>query len=82
MSALADRLREIHSPRAEGAEVWVDGPGEQTHRELFPDCTDCEGHEIEVQVCSECGYDHDGDTAFFRSWPCPTITALDGEGTG
>lgn len=69
--------RAIHTPVTEEAEVWIDGPGEDTHREQFPDCTDCEGHTIEMRVCSECGYDHDGDTALYRSWPCPTFVALD-----
>lgn len=64
----------IHESRIEEAEVWIDGPGEDTHRDLFPDCTDCEGHTVDVQVCSECGYNHDGDQATYRKWPCSTVT--------
>jgi hypothetical protein len=73
------RLREIHDPEEVEAEVWLDGPGERVHAELFPDCTDCDGHECVIQVSLECGYTHDGEYPLYRPWPCPTVRALGGE---
>ena len=72
-----DLLRVIHVPYDEEVEVW---PHHDGHDELFPDCTvedDCEGHLTTIQVCRECGHDHDGESPVFRLWPCPTIRLLE-----
>jgi hypothetical protein len=79
---LRERISEIHQPVTEEAEIWADGVGADRHAELFPDCIDCEGHTIAMEVCSECGYSHDGEQPLYRAWPCPTIrAALGREGT-
>ena len=74
---------DLHQPVDEEAEIWIDGPGEDLHAELFPDCTDdeCRGHLHTMKVCQECGYTHDGDQALYRPWPCPTVAALSGAAT-
>lgn len=69
----------LHQPVDEDAEVWVDGPGEDTHAEMFPDCVDCDGHTVTIPVCRECGYGHDGEIPIYRAWPCPTARALGGK---
>lgn len=69
------RIRARHQPVSEEAEIWADSDVEH-HAELFPDCTDCEGHTVPMQVCRECGYDHDGDQPVYREWPCPTSTDI------
>ena len=74
--ALTERLRELHKPYDEEAEVWDD---DDRHNERFPDCPgypDCDGHLVTVQVCSECGHSHDGEQPIYRAWPCPTIAAF------
>lgn len=65
----------LHQPYDEEAEFWWDD-GPSVH--CTPKCSDrtCNGHTAIVQVCTECGYEHDGDGAVFRSWPCPTVVAL------
>lgn len=73
---LTAALESIHHPVEEDAEVWADGD-ESLHAEMFPDCRgDCGGHDITIQVCAECGYEHDGDYPMFRRWPCPTARAV------
>lgn len=82
--AVAERLREIHKPMDTEAEFWSDGPGEVEHDERFPLCPAvkanddalCEGHAAVVQVCQECGYEHDDGMAVYRPWPCPSIALL------
>jgi len=76
VSAL-ERIAELHVPEDEEAEFWY---GDDGHDERFPDCTSeagCDGHIVTVQVCAECGYEHDGDRATFRAWPCPTRRLCD-----
>ncbi len=79
-SDLRARIEAIHQPTTESAESY---PWNNDHHDaMWPDCpgvddaSDCPGHEHDVQVCGECGYEHDGDQATFRRWPCPTIEAL------
>lgn len=76
---LIDRLVELHVPVEQYAEFWWDSTENKPSPHCGPDCTDtrCKGHDIKVQVCQECGYDHeDGTYAVFRPWPCPTLRAL------
>jgi hypothetical protein len=79
-----DRIRKIHTPYSQEVEVWVDGPGEELHAERFPHCdaAECEGHDVPMLVCNECGHTHDGETPLYRAWPCPTIRALADLDTG
>lgn len=74
-----DRVRALHQPTEEEAELWWEQDG---HDERFPDCPgqDCEGHMFTIRVCNECGYEHDGETPIYRGWPCPTVAALGVEG--
>lgn len=77
LAALLDR----HTPTTEEMEIWSD---DEDHDRLFPLCKAvvrrnvqlCEGHTVERDVCSECGYEHDGDQPIYRAWPCPTVVAL------
>lgn len=82
--ALRAGIRALHVPRDEEVERYHgDFPEEG---DLDGECPDpgalggCAGHIETVQVCRECGHDNDGDSAFFRPWPCPTVALLDGEG--
>jgi hypothetical protein len=72
------KAMELHKPIEEEVEVWADGPGEDLHDQFL--CSDdpaaCLGHLTTILVCQECGYEHDGDSAIFRPWPCPTVKAL------
>lgn len=76
---LAEALREVqerHQPVTEEAECFTDDAG---HDEFWPECgggMDCAGHSRDVQVCSECGYCHDGDSPKYRTWPCPTYRTV------
>jgi hypothetical protein len=78
LAATVERVRAIHQPVDEEAEVWADGPGEDLHDQFV--CSDdpsaCLGHLTTIKVCRECGYEHDGEQPIFRGWPCPTIKAL------
>lgn len=71
------RIRDLHTPVEEETELW---PGDELHDERWPDCTMevCIGHIETIQVCSECGYEHDGDRLVFRAWPCPALRAAGG----
>lgn len=70
------RIIELHHPVDEEAEFWFDEkPSEHCTSACTSDRT-CEGHFATIQVCRECGYEHDGDGPTFRSWPCPTMQAL------
>lgn len=79
LALVAISLFELHRPDTEEAEVWADGPGAHTHDEMYPDCPGvlhderCAGHTATIQVCQECGYEHDGETPIYRLWPCPTV---------
>lgn len=42
----------------------------------YPD--DCPGHIIAVEVCQDCGHDHDDGYPIYLSYPCPTIRHLEG----
>jgi len=66
----------LHSPQYQEVEVWIDGPGEEIHEARWPDCHECQGHMVAMRVCTECGYEHDGESPVFRPWPCPTLEAL------
>lgn len=71
------KIMSIHRPFEQEVETWIDGPGEELHTDHFPDCQEgCEGHTITIQVCNECGTDHDGDGVIYRRWPCPTVRAV------
>lgn len=82
---ITDRLRAIHYPTPEEAEWWIDDENPAEHNRRFPQCEAltsgndraCTGHTGTILVCRECGYEHDGDGAFFRSWPCPTAKLAD-----
>ena len=79
LAQLDTAIGELHTPVEEEAEVWADfNTSGQLHAERFPDCSpaSCEGHVVEMLVCSECGYTHDGETPIFRQWPCPTLAAV------
>lgn len=79
VTALVERVRELHKPTDEEAEFWFDSFTNEPSAHCEPTCTDstCRGHTVTVQVCQECGYEHeDGDHAVFRPWPCPTFQAV------
>ena len=72
-----DRIRDLHHPVDEEAEIWSHHDG---HDDMFPECAvddDCDGHTTTIQVCNECGYGHDGETPLYRAWPCPTRRLAD-----
>lgn len=77
LRAIERQLREIHAPTEEEVELWGDGDHQAEHDRRFPLCRDCDGHTYTIQVCTECGYEHNGEYPIFRPWPCPTIKALD-----
>jgi hypothetical protein len=67
MSDRIEAVRALHQPFTEEVERWPDDDFEP------PVLVEC---MVKIQVCRECGYKHDGETPVFRSWPCPTIRAL------
>lgn len=72
---LVARLREIHTPYTEEAEFYcfADGTDNNWGCESYDECP---GHEIPIEVCSECGHTYEDDRIMYRRWPCPTIKAL------
>lgn len=77
--SLAKAVLALHRPVDEEAEFWADGD-EDAHDARFPLCARqperCEGHTATIQVCSECGYAHDGEIPVYRTWPCPTALLM------
>lgn len=73
MQAIAER----HFSFEEEAEFWFDSSDNRPSAHCEPTCTDttCKGHTVKVQVCNECGYEHDDGYPIFRRWPCPTYVA-------
>lgn len=77
---LRDGIRALHVPRGEEVERFHGLDPEDG--DLDGDCPDadgygCPGHFETVSVCRECGHVDDGDRAYFRPWPCPTVALLD-----
>lgn len=74
----------LHQPMDEEVESWADDERPEEHDRRFPECPGCasddgrgcEGHTFTMQVCRECGYEHNGDYPTYRPWPCPTLVAL------
>ena len=86
VAGVVEALAERHSPYTTEAEFYC---GDE---EAFPEdaegcpprpgasCPDdCPGHIIPVEVCRDCGHDHDDGYPLYRAYPCPTRRALDGE---
>lgn len=75
--AAVERITELHQPDGREGEVFYEKEGGPSS-ECEPSCTyeTCSGHDVKLKVCRECGYEHDGDYATFRPWPCPTMQAL------
>lgn len=78
---LVTTIEKIHQPVDEEAEFWAESGRDDgaEHDRRFPDCPGgdrCEGHTATIHVCTECGYEHDGETPIYRAWPCPTIRAI------
>lgn len=70
-----EKITALHVPHDEEAEFFHrDEPSEHCE----PSCTErtCGGHTATVQVCTECGYDHEDGYPMFRVWPCPTMRAI------
>lgn len=65
-----------HFPFDEEAEFWFDSTEDRPSAHCEPTCTErsCQGHTVKVEVCNECGYEHDDGYPVFRPWPCPTWT--------
>lgn len=76
-NALAAQLRALHTSEDIAAEFYCGTDGNPILEADCPGEPDCPGHVRTIQVCRECGYEHDGDEAFYRPWPCPTIRAVD-----
>jgi hypothetical protein len=77
LAAQRQAVLDIHQPVDEEVEIWDEE--DLDHDVRFPACpggADCNGHLVTIQVCSECGYDHDGEQPTFRAWPCPTVRRL------
>lgn len=72
------QIARMHHAGKEEAEFFYDSnDGPSSH--CLPSCTyaNCEGHLVMIDVCNECGYEHDGEQPVFRSWPCPTYLAVE-----